>query len=88
MKDLNAIINKLKNHSAPGHDEIHNLMIKYSTVEFKKIILELINLTVNNSTLPHQWKCSIVKMIPKKKSNSSDPKDYRPFSLTSEKLKN
>ena len=35
LKDLNDIIKKLKNHSAPGQDKIHNLMLKNSSREFR-----------------------------------------------------
>ena len=83
LKDLNIIIRNLKNHSAPGQDKIHNQMIKNSHAGFRRIILHLINLTVKKSQLPSEWKSSIITMIPKKTSNSNDPKDYRPISLTS-----
>ena len=33
--------------------------------------------------MPSDWKSSVISMIPKKKANSPDPKDYRPISLTS-----
>jgi hypothetical protein len=47
------------------------------------IILNLINLSISKNKLPANWKCSVISMIPKKESNSSNPKDYRPISLTS-----
>jgi hypothetical protein len=83
LKDLNQIIRTLKLHSAPGQDCVHNQMLKNSTPDFQRILLSLINLTVKQSKLPNDWKSSIITMIPKKKSNSTDPKDYRPISLTS-----
>jgi hypothetical protein len=83
MKDLEIIIKKLRNHSAPGQDKIHNLMLKNTTEEFRNLILHLINLTVRMSELPLDWKSSSITMIPKKVTNSNDPKDYRPISLTS-----
>ncbi len=45
--------------------------------------MKLINLTVKESISPSTWKESVIKMIPKKQTNSSNPKDYRPISLTS-----
>jgi hypothetical protein len=83
LKELNKIIKKLKNHSSPGQDNIHNLMIKNTSTKFRLIILSLINLTIKKNQLPNNWKSSIITMIPKKGANSSDPKDYRPISLTS-----
>ena len=83
LKDLNIIIKKLKNYSAPWQDKIHNLMLKNTTEQFRNLILHLINLTVRKNELAHNWKSSIITMIPKKVANSNDPKDYRPISLTS-----
>jgi hypothetical protein len=73
LKDLNDVIKSLKSHSAPGQDGIHNQMLKNASVEFKMILLKLINLTVIKSHLPNSWKMSRITMIPKKKANSSDP---------------
>jgi hypothetical protein len=36
-----------------------------------------------NKKIPQEWKNSIFNMIPKKNKNSSNPKEYRPISLTS-----
>ena len=47
------------------------------------IVMNLINLTIKKNNLPRNWKCSVISMIPKKEANSSNPKDYRPISLTS-----
>jgi exonuclease III len=83
LKDMEQILKCLKLHSAPGEDGIHNQMIKNCSYEFKTIILKLINLTIKTSKLPSKWKTSMITMIPKKASNSTNPKDYRPISLTS-----
>ena len=83
LKDLNKAIITLKTRSAPGEDMVHNNMLKNSTLEFGKIILKLINLSVSQSKIPQEWKQSIITMLPKKQKNSSNPKDYRPISLTS-----
>ncbi len=56
----------MKQHSATGFDKIHNLMIKNSTCEFKKLLLNLINQTIKYSLLPQDWKDSTITMIPKK----------------------
>ena len=83
LKDLNLAIKGLKKNSACGEDGIHNLMLIKTTQEFRKIILLLINETVKQAIIPESWKSSIINMIPKKQQNSSNPKDYRPISLTS-----
>jgi hypothetical protein len=81
LNDFNDFVKNLQSHSAPVQDGIHNQMLKNASVEFKKILLKLINLTVSKSHVPNSWKMSRITMIPKKKANSSDPKDYRPISL-------
>ena len=80
---MNKIIKNFKIHSSPGQDNIHNSLIKNTSTKIRVIILALINLTIKKNQLPSNWKNSIVTMIPKKCANSSDPKDYRPISLTS-----
>jgi hypothetical protein len=83
ISTLNGVIKKLKLHSATGNDNIHNLMIKNSSNNFKNIRVQLINLTAELEKLPQCWKESVITMIPKKKVNSDNPKDYRQISLTS-----
>jgi hypothetical protein len=58
-------------------------MLKNSSQEFRTIILHLINHTIRQSKIPQNWKNSLINMIPNKQHNSSNPKDYRPISLTS-----
>ena len=83
LKDLNLVIKNLNSKSACGADQIHNLMLKNSSQEFRKLILQLINQSIKQSKIPQNWKNSLISMIPKKQHNSSNPKDYRPISLTS-----
>ena len=83
LKELNMVIKNLNKKSACGEDKLSNLMIQNTTQEFRKIILYLINETVKQSKLPQNWKSSLISMIPKKQNNSSNPKYYRPISLTS-----
>ena len=83
LKDLNYEIKKLNIRSSNGEDKVHNKMLHNTSQEFRKIILFLINQTVQQSKIPQEWKNSVINMIPKKQNNSSDPKQYRPISLTS-----
>jgi hypothetical protein len=55
----------------------------YKRDSFKKQILHLVNETIRQNEIPSEWKTTIVKMIPKKKAGSTNPKDYRPISITS-----
>ena len=81
--EFNDALKNLKKHGAAGKDDIHNLLLINASVEFKAIILKLFNLTTKLGSLPSSWKESVIKMIPKKKSNISNINDYRPISLTS-----
>ena len=83
IKDLNDAIKSLKSRSSSGEDMVHNTMLKNTSLEFRKIILKLINQSISQSKIPQEWKQSTITMLPKKQSNSSNPKDYRPISLTS-----
>jgi hypothetical protein len=46
-------------------------------------LLDLFNKSVESGCLPSNWKKSIISMIPKKSDNKTDPKNFRPISLTS-----
>lgn len=83
ISELNSIIEKLKLNTAMGSDGNHNRMIKESHHSFRLLLLSLFNQTVIKQQIPSSWKESRITMIPKKVNNSSDPKDYRPISITS-----
>jgi len=83
IADLNEVIDNLQERKAAGMDLIHNRMLKESHHQFRLILLHLFNTSTALSTLPKSWKSSCITMIPKKINRSSDPKDYRPISLTS-----
>ena len=75
IKDLNLVIKNIKKHSAIGEDKIHNMMIKNSTLEFRKIILTLVNQSIRFSTVPQNWKNSMITMLSKKNYSCSNLKD-------------
>jgi len=83
LKELNLAIKQLNKRSSNGEDKIHNKMLQNTCQEFRKIILNLINETVKQAKIPKEWKNSVISMIPKKNKNSSNPKEYRPISMTS-----
>ena len=82
MNELNLMIKTLNSRSSPGLDKINNIHIKNSSPEFRNIILVLFNQTIIQKSIPLSWKESLITMIPKKQVGSSNPKDYRPISLT------
>jgi exonuclease III len=83
ITELNHALKQLRSKTTPGQDKIHNSFLKEASDEFKFIILDLCNMTIRKNELPTKWKESMITMINKKVINSSNPKDYRPISLTS-----
>ena len=57
------VIKKLRIMLACGEDKIHNLMLKNSTQDFRKIILNLINSSVTHSKIPQKWKNSLISKV-------------------------
>ena len=74
---------KESNHSAVGPDEIHNEFLKQLPDESVKCLLKLYNNIWVNGTFPEIWRQSIIVPIPKSGKDTSNPQNYRPFSLTS-----
>ena len=83
LREIKLVIKHLNIKSTSGEDQIHNLMLLNSSQDFMKIILYLINQSIKQAKIPQNWKTSLIKMIPKKQKNISNPRDYRPISLTS-----
>ena len=83
LEELDKELKRLNKRASPGPDKIYNLQLNHRSIEFRKILLKLFNLTVKNNFIPEEWKIATVTMIPKKNKNSSNPKDYRPISVTS-----
>ena len=75
-------IQKIKINSAPGDDQIHNILLKNIPHDY---ISKVLNVLVNRavvSGIPEEWKKAKIIMIPKGEK-SNDPEKYRPISLTS-----
>ena len=80
--DIYKVLNKLKNSSSPGHDGIHNILIKKLPFLFiQKVLIKLFNLSLFEG-IPENWKIVNITKIHKKDSKSKDPGDYRPISMT------
>uniref|UniRef100_A0A0B7BHQ4 Reverse transcriptase domain-containing protein n=1 Tax=Arion vulgaris TaxID=1028688 RepID=A0A0B7BHQ4_9EUPU len=81
--ELTRAMKKLKLRKSPGPDKIHNEMLIHLGNVGKAVILDLINKTWNEGTLPKTWKNATITPILKKGKPSEDVKSYRPISLTS-----
>ena len=79
---VNKKLNKLKVNKSSGPDKIHPRVLH----EIKEVIITPITIIFNTSlrqrTLPTEWKIANVAAI-FKKGKKSQPKNYRPVSLTS-----
>jgi ribonuclease HI len=83
MTELDTAVKKLACRKAPGPDNIKNEMIKNLGPKGKTSLLNLINKTWKESTLPSTWLTATITPILKKGKNPEEPKSYRPISLTS-----
>ena len=81
--ELEAALKKLKVCKAPGADKIKNEMIINLGLEAKRILLNFINRTWTESSLPSAWRTAIINPVLKKGKTAGDPNNYRPISLTS-----
>lgn len=69
--------------SAPGPDNIHNVMLKNMNFESKVELLEVLNNLWLNDTFPDLWKRAILIPILKPNKPTHSVESYRPISLTS-----
>lgn len=82
LSELMQIITSLKPNSSPGPDGITYSMIKHLPQESVDHLLKIYNFIWTNRSYPRQWKKSLVIPILKQNSNKTDPKNYRPISLS------
>lgn len=80
--EIVLIINKLKNRSAAGPDNITSGLIKAVHINLIKPLKYIINLVIKTGKLPTQWKESIVTPV-FKTGDPKNPSNYRPISLIS-----
>ena len=78
--EIEEIVLSLKNKSSCGHDEINIKVIKHSIKYLSKPLSKLINLSLENGSVPDSLK--IAKVIPIYKSGDKDNcTNYRPISV-------
>ncbi|CAF0706977.1 unnamed protein product, partial [Brachionus calyciflorus] len=83
LKELKDAINRTKDFSAAGPDQLHNLMLKNLPTKTLCEIIRLFNLSLILGKVPSKWKIAQITMLPKKNLSSGDPNEYRPISLNS-----
>ena len=80
LKDIDKIIKGLLPKSSSGFDNLSNRMLKKERSTFSKLLLPLINESLNKGNFPDSLK--IAKVIPiHKKGDKLNMNNYRPISL-------
>ena len=77
---LNLLLH-LPSDTATGPDNISSRMLKSTAYSIASPLTHIFNLSLKSGILPTDWKFSHIVPIPKSKSPSSSPSDYRPISL-------
>ena len=80
---MKALIKKLKNWKAPGHDEVVNILLKKGGAALNQHLRYLYELSLNCGYIPKSWKIGIVIPVLKEGKDSSEAGSYRPISLLS-----
>ena len=83
MRELEGSLQQLEAKKATGQDMIENTMLKNLPSISKCYLLDLLNKLWTEGTIPKEWKTSIILPILKPGKEASNPKSYRPISLTS-----
>ncbi|CAH8608516.1 unnamed protein product [Dicrocoelium dendriticum] len=82
VEKVRTLLASLDGPKPAGPDGFHPLILKYFTAIISSAVVDLFNRSMSDGALPSEWKCSVVKPIPK----GGDPRNvdnYRPSSLTS-----
>ena len=81
-EDVDTLLTKLKDNKSPGVDNIHSTMLKNLHSELKKPLYLLFRKSLDEGTVPNDWKMANVSPI-HKKGNKKLTSNFRPVSLTS-----
>ena len=76
------MLHGLEISKACGPDKISAQMLKYTASSIAPSVTKLFNLSICLGRIPDCWKEAMIAPIPKSTSKSSDPRNYRPISLT------
>ena len=81
-KGIHILLKDLKHHKATGTDTIPARLLKSATDELAPGLAHLFQISIDNGKIPLDWKTALVTPV-FKKGNRSDPRNYRPISLSS-----
>ena len=80
-KELEMVINSLKNGKAPGHDNVTSECIKQGGYPLVRCITRLFNIMTKLEYIPKQFKQGLLIPIPKGTKNQSYQDNYRGITL-------
>ena len=83
MRELEETLKQLEIGKSTGQDQIENSMLKHLPPITKQYLLDLYNKLWTEHSFPKEWKTSIILPILKPGKEMTNPKNYRPISLTS-----
>lgn len=81
-KELNNVIQELKDNKSPGPDNITAELIKHLPNNAKKHLLAIYNHIWTKNVFPEQWRKVIIIPLLKPNKNKSNPTNYRPIALS------
>lgn len=80
-EEIEKIINKLKNKSAPGHDNITTEIVKKLKTHISKPLCSVFNLCIKKGVFPDEYKRAVICPVYKNKGDRRSIESYRPVSL-------
>ena len=83
MRELEESLKQLEEGKSTGQDQIDNSMLKHLPLVTKQYLLDLYNKLWNEGSFPKEWRTSIIIPILKPGKEPTNPRNYRPISLTS-----
>lgn len=83
LEEISEIIKKLKNHKAPGSDNVKNKMIKNLPENYQISLVNIYNSCLRMNFFPNKWKLATIVLFPKPGKDLTIPENYRPISLLS-----
>ena len=81
VKGVEKMLLNLNANKAAGPDELHGKLLKNTAKESALLLHAIFQCSIDSGEIPEAWKKAIISPV-YKKSDRSDPANYRPVSLT------
>jgi hypothetical protein len=80
--EFNKAVMEITGKFTEDEFKLSNGVIKQLSDKYKKNLLDIYNSLLKINYIPEKWKVAKVSMLPKTSNDSSNPKNYRPISIT------